>query len=272
MGRRILAIIAAAVIALIGAVLVLVYARGADARAVAAASPVSVYVTNQVVPAGTSLKDAVRLGQIAQTQVASRAKPLGALAGVDDTNGALVALTDLQPGQYVLSGAFGDTPVGQKAIQVAAGKLAVSVQLADPARVGTFVTPGSYITIFMTYPLAKLGTTTGTATTTTTTGGASADGASATSVLLDNVKVIAMGNALLTPTQQQQQAAANGDENAQQATGGFLVTLEVDPAQAARLIQGVNNYTLYAGLRGSELKVDPNLQVSDLTMLKDKTR
>ncbi|PKW27169.1 RcpC/CpaB family pilus assembly protein [Phycicoccus duodecadis] len=271
MGRRILAIIAAAVIALIGAVLVLVYARGADARAVAAASPVSIYVTTQVVPAGTSLKDAVRLGQVAQTQVASRAKPLGALGGVDDTNGALVALTDIQPGQYVLSGAFGDTPVGQKAIQVAAGKLAVSVQLADPARVGTFVTPGSYITIFMTYPLAKLGSTAGAAAP-TTTGGASADGASATSVLLDNVKVIAMGNALLTPTQQQQQAAANGDENAQQATGGFLVTLEVDPAQAARLIQGVNNYTLYAGLRGSELKIDPNLQVSDLTMLKDKTR
>lgn len=269
MGRRILAIIAAAVIALVGAVLVLVYARGADARAVAAASPVTVYVTKQVVPAGTSMKDAVRLGEMAQTQVAARAKPLGALQTIDETNGALVALTDLQPGQYVLSNAFGDTPVGDKAIQVGAGKLAVSVQLADPARVGTFVTPGSYITIFMTYPLAKLGSTTGAA---ATTGGASAGGVTATSVLLDNVKVIAMGNALLTPTQQQQQAAANGDEAAQQQTGGFLVTVEVDPAQAARLIQGVNNYTLYAGLRGSELKIDPNLQVSDLTMLKDKTR
>lgn len=270
MGRRILAIIAAAVIALVGAVLVLLYARGADARAVAAASPTSVFVTTTTVPAGTSLKDAVRLGQIVKTQVAARAKPVGALEAVDDNNGALLSLTDIQPGQYVLSGAFGETPVGEKAIQVGAGKLAVSVQLADPARVGTFVTPGSYITIFMTYPLAKLGTATGTAP--TTTGGASATDASATSVLLDNVKVIAMGNTLLTPTQQQQQAAQTGDEAAQQQPGGFLVTVEVDPAQAARLIQGVNNYTLYAGLRGSELKVDPNLQVSDLTMLKDKTR
>ncbi|KRE62295.1 RcpC/CpaB family pilus assembly protein [Nostocoides sp. Soil756] len=275
MGRRILAIIAAAVIALVGAVLVLVYARGADARAVAAASPVPVYVTNQVVPAGTSLKDAVRLGEVSQTRVAARAKPAGALETIDETNGALVALTDIQPGQYVLSAAFGDTPVGQKAIQVAAGKLAVSVQLADPARVGTFVTPGSYITIFMTYPLAKLGETAGSAKPTTTSGSGtqpSADGASATSVLLDNVKVIAMGNALLTPTQQQQQAAAQGGDAAPAPTGGFLVTVEVDPTQAARLIQGINNYTLYAGLRGSELKIDPNLQVSDLTMLKDKTR
>lgn len=272
MGRRILAILAAAVIALIGAVLVLLYARGADARAVAAASPTTVFVTNQLVPAGTTLKDAVRLGQIAQTQVAARAKPAGALERVDDVNGALVALTDMAPGQYVLSGAFGETPMGEKALQVASGKLAVSVQLADPARVGTFVTPGSYLTIFMTYPLSKLGEAAGRPS--TTSGGGEATEAMATSVLLDNVKVIAMGQASLTPTQAQQQAAANGDAAAAQPQQGasFLVTLEVDPAQAARLVQGVNNYTLYAGLRGAELKIDPNLQVSDLTMLKDKTR
>ena len=141
MGRRILAILTAAVIALVGAVLVLVYARGADARAVAAASPTKVYVSNTAISAGTSLKDAVRLGQLVQTDVAARAKPVGALEKVDENNSDLVALTDLTPGQYVLAAAFGDTPVGEKALQVGAGKLAVSVQLQDPARVGTFVHP-----------------------------------------------------------------------------------------------------------------------------------
>ena len=46
----------------------------------------------------------------------------------------------------------------------------------------------------------------------------------------------------------------------------FLVTLEVTPEQATRLVHGINNYTLYAGLRGSEVKVDPKLSVNDLTI------
>lgn len=259
MGRRILAILAAAVIALVGAVLVLVYARGADARAVAAASPAKVYVTTSVVPAGTTLKDAVRLGQVTQTDVAARAKPTGALESVDENNSDLVALTDIAPGQYVLSAGFGDTPLGEKALQVGAGKLAVSVQLQDPARVGNFVRPGSMLTIFMTYDLAKLETKAGGETSKTSIG-------SGTSILLDNVKVIAMGDASLTPVQ------PTGEGDAAQQSASFLVTLEVTPEQAARLVHGINNFTLYAGLRGSELKIDPNLSVSDLTMLKDKVR
>ncbi|QKE85493.1 RcpC/CpaB family pilus assembly protein [Arthrobacter sp. NEB 688] len=259
MGRRILAILAAAVIALVGAVLVLVYARGADARAVAAASPSKVYVSNTVVPAGTSLRDAVRLGQIVQTDVAARAKPLGALEKVDEENSDLVALTDVQPGQYVLGAGFGDTPVGEKKLEIGAGKLAVSVQLQDPARVGNFVTPGSFLTIFMTYQakdysgnedsvLAK-------------------NDVQATSVLLDNVKVIAMGDASLTPVN-----GTEGADAAQASSASFLVTLEVTPEQAVRLVHAINGKTLYAGLRGSELKISPTLEADDLNLLKDPTR
>ena len=264
MGKRVLAIIAAAVIALIGAVLVLIYAQGADARAVADASPTSVYVSNLVVPAGTTLKDAVRLEQITKTQVAAGALPAGALTTVDDNNSALVALTDIPPGQYVLEAAFGETPVGEKALQVGAGKLAVSVQLNDPARVGTFVTPGSFLTIFMTYKLKQL---------------ESSDEAQVfneqdvkgTSILLDNVKVIAMGQASLTP-QQATNPNGEGDEQPQQQLPSFLVTVEVTPELATRLVHGINNYTLYAGLRGAEVKVNPKLSVNDLTILGDAVK
>ncbi|MBR7743909.1 Flp pilus assembly protein CpaB [Phycicoccus sp. BSK3Z-2] len=263
MGRRILAILAAAVIAFVGAALVLVYARGADARAVAAASPTTVYVTNEVIPAGTSMKDAVRLGQMGQTEVASAAKPVGALETIDDTNGALVALTDIAPGQYVLGAAFGEVPLGEKALQVASGKLAVSVQLNDPARVGTFVTPGSFLTVFMTYQLKNLDASEEAQV-------FNEEEIQGTSILLDNVKVIAMGDASLTPAQA---TPEEGEEGAsQQETPTFLVTLEVSPEQAARLVHGINNYTLYAGLRGSELDVDPDLSVNDLTMLEDDVR
>ena len=51
------------------------------------------------------------------------------------------------------------------------------------------------------------------------------------------------------------------------ATPQFLVTVEVTPEDATKLIHGVNNYTLYAGLRGPELKVDPRLTTTDQTIL-----
>ena len=257
MGRRIIAIIAAAVIALVGAILVLVYARGADNRAIEAASPTAVYVSDEVVPAGTSLKEALRLELISETRAASQSVPEGALTVVDDTNSALVALTDVPPGQFLLSASFGETPLGEKALQVAAGKLAVSVQLSDPARVGTFVTPGSDLTLFMTYELKSLDTTEEAQV-------FNDQDVQGTSVLLDNVRVIAMGDASLTPPQDQ---TTDDDQATQSDEPSFLVTLEVSPEQATRLVHAINNYEIYAGLRGSEVTVDPKLSVNDLTIV-----
>lgn len=268
MGRRILAIIAAAVIALVGALLVLVYAKTADSRAVAAASPKVVYVTTKTVPAGTSLKEAVRLGELEQTTVAAASLPAGALTKVDDSNSALLALTDITPGQYVLAAAFGETPVGVKAIQVPAGMLAVSVQLSDPARVGTFVTPGSNLTIFASYKMKKVGDSKAVE----QFNQADIHG---TSVLLDNVLVIGMGTDPLLGGQQQGSQTQDGqDSNAatKSSTSGsdapsFLVTLAVTPEQATKLVHGITQYELYAGLRGSEVKVNPQLSTNDLTVL-----
>jgi pilus assembly protein CpaB len=260
MGRRILAILAAVVIALVGAVLVLLYARGADERAIADASPTTVYVSSTTIPAGTSIRDALREEQLTETEAAAQSVPEGALTTVDDTNSSLVALTDIPPGQFVLQAAFGDTPVGEKALQVAAGKLAVSVELSDPARVGQFVTPGSYLTIFMTYKLKDLSTTEEAQV-------FNEQDIKGTSVLLENAKVIAMGETSLTPTQK-----SEGDDQQNTEVQSFLVTLEVSPEQAARLVHGINNYELYAGLRGSEVTIDKDLGVSDLTMLGDSVR
>lgn len=258
MGRRIIAIVAASLIALVGAVLVLLYARGADNRAVEAASPRSVYVSSGIVPAGTTLKDAMRLGLITETRTAAKALPAGALTTVDENNGQLLAVTEIPAGQYVLAGSFGETPVGERAIQVPAGKLAVSVQLSDPARVGTFVTPGSYLTIFASYKLKDLGTSEESKT-------FNDQDVRGTSVLLDNIQVIGMG---ADPLQGPQQGAANGSEEepadgTQQQAPSFLVTLAVTPEQATRLVHGINQYVLYAGLRGAEVKVDPKLSTDD---------
>ena len=114
MGRRILAIAAAAVIALIGAVLVLLYARGADARAVAAASPTTVYVSNARHPGGHDAEGGGPAAGDHRDPGRRASLPAGALTTVDDSNSALVALTDIAPGQYVLAAAFGETPLGRE--------------------------------------------------------------------------------------------------------------------------------------------------------------
>ena len=69
MGRRVIAVVLAAFIAILGATAVFVYARGADQRAIADAQPRTVFVTEKPVAQGTSLADALRNRAIVETQV-----------------------------------------------------------------------------------------------------------------------------------------------------------------------------------------------------------
>jgi pilus assembly protein CpaB len=256
MGRRIIAIFAAALVALVGVTAVLLYARGADQRAVAAQQPTDVYVATKAVTSGTMLKDAIRTGAIVKTSVASKGLPAGALTRVTDSNSSLLALTDIQPGEYVLSGRFGTTPAGTKAIEVPAGMVAVSVELTDPARVGTFVTPGTRIAIFDSYKIKAIGDEKQAKTLN------EAD-VMGTSVLLEDVLVIAMGNTALTPGQNN---TPKEGEAAPAAAPSFLVTVAVSPKDAARLVHGINTGELYAALRGADVKMAGVPRVDDLNL------
>ncbi|WP_347351556.1 RcpC/CpaB family pilus assembly protein [Intrasporangium sp.] len=258
MNRRLVAILVAVVLAVAGSALIISYVRGADARAVAGQQPVPVYVAEKLVPAGTTLKEAVRTELVAQTRVAAAARPLGALAQVDADNNNLLALSDIQPGELLLTARFGTTPVGQKAIEVPPGKLAMSVQLTDPARVGQFVTPGSHITIYATHGMKLAGSD-------SRTKAFNDLDLKGTTVLLGDVQVIAMGNTALTAPQP---TAKDADQGKGSDDPSFLVTVAVSPDQAVRLAHGINDYTLYAGLRGADVKVDPNAHTNDLTIFK----
>jgi pilus assembly protein CpaB len=245
MGRRVMAVLAAVVVGLIGVVAVLVYASGANSRAVADQRPQTVFIAQALVPSGTSAADAVAKGLIVPTQIAAQGVPVGALSKVDEATGKLVALTDIAPGEFVLASRFGTTPLGQKAIQVPVGQVAVSVSLSAPAQVGTFLTPGSRIVIYDTYAPAVA---------------VSASGAAkVTRVLLDDVLVIAVGSTSLTPV-------ANTGNQAQAATPGALVTVALPPATAVKLVHGIQTGTLYAGLSGTDTKANLGQIVTDATL------
>ena len=145
---------------------------------------------------------------------------------------SLLALTDIAPGEFVVASRFGTTPLGQKAIQVPDGQVAISLSLSDPARVGAFVTPGSHIVIYDTYvPVVAAAGATAAA--------AAAAASKQTRVLLDDVLVIAMGSTTLTPPA--------GGQAQPAAAAGALVTVALPPAMAAKLVHGIQTGTLYAG-------------------------
>jgi pilus assembly protein CpaB len=247
MGRRVMAALAAMLVGVIGVVAVLFYARGADTRAVADQRPESVFIAQALVPAGTTAADAVARGLMVPTQVATKGVPAGALSTIDVATGKLVALTDIAQGDFVVASRFGTTPTGQKAIQVPAGQVAISVSLSAPAQVGTFMTPGSRIVIYDTYaPAAPAAGA-----------GASAAGGRVTQALLDNVLVIAVGTTSLTPPV---------GAPAQAATESALVTVALPPATAVKLVQGIQTGTLYAGLSGTNTQVNLGQVVSDSTL------
>jgi len=240
-----MAVLAAVVVGLIGVGAVMIYASGADARAVADQQPQTVFIAAMLVPSGTSAADAVAKGLIVPTKVAARGVPAGALNKVDATTAKLVALTDIAPGEFVVASRFGATALGQKAIQVPDGQVAISLTLSDPARVGAFVTPGSHIVVYDTHAPAAVA--------------AGATAGKETQVLLDDVLVIAVGSATLTPAAGAQATAA---------PAGALVTVALPPETAAKLVHGIQTGTLYAGLRGTGTKANLAQIVTDTSLFR----
>jgi pilus assembly protein CpaB len=129
----------------------------------------------------------------------------------------------------------------------------VSISLADPNRVGTFLTPGSHIVLFDTFDAAA-GSSGGDNTTSTST-----------RVLLDDILVIAMGQASLTPAE-----PADGKDDGAAPVAGALVTVAVTPADAVRLVHGIQTGRLYAALRGNDAKIDLGKVVSQATLFTGK--
>jgi pilus assembly protein CpaB len=148
MRRRLLAALTALVLFVLGAVVLLGYVRGADARALAGAQPVQVLVVDQLIPAGTpgdGLAEFVRTDTVpAKAAVAGRVTDLSELTGT-------VATTDLEPGEQLLAGRFErpDQLQAPGTVEVPAGLQEVSV-LLDPQRaVGGRLAAGDTVGVYL---------------------------------------------------------------------------------------------------------------------------
>ena len=230
MRRRLLAAVAALVLAVLGTAVLLAYVRGADSRALAGTRTVAVLVVDQPVAAGTRGEDLtalVRTEQLpARAVVPGRVTDLAALAGQ-------VATVDLQPGEQLLASRFAapETLQAPGTVAVPAGAQEVSV-LLDPQRaVGGRLAAGDTVGVLL-----------------------SLDGA--THAVLHRVLVTQVQGAP-APTG----TAAAADPETASATGpapsaSLMVTLAVTAGQAETVVFGAEHGTLWLSLEPDGADLD----------------
>lgn len=239
MKHPVFALLVALALALGAGVVVYWYVSGADDRALATQSPVTIYLAADEVPSGMTLQGAVDSGLVSTSQIPERLRPAGAIEVLDATNAGQVSLVDIPAGTMLMVGAFGYAVPEASALDVPDGLMAVSVQLDDPAKVGTFLRPGSRIAVFDTFERA----------------GAvpEAEPDQLTRALLDDVLVLAVG-----ATPESDEEAATPD-----AWAAPIVTLALDQAGAEKVVHATRTGQLYFALLGDGASVRMSQGTSD---------
>ncbi|MFC4394950.1 Flp pilus assembly protein CpaB [Arthrobacter sedimenti] len=151
MKSRMLAGTAAVALALVGALLIIVYANGADARAMASTNPKKVLVVQKAIPAGTPVNDMTASLVIEDVPAAGVATT--ALTSLDGKGGT-VAAVDLVPGEQLLAERL-VSPADVKsssAAKVPAGMQEVTFELEPKKVVGGRLEAGDHVAIGFSFP------------------------------------------------------------------------------------------------------------------------
>ena len=235
MGRRTLLLIAALVVAALGTTGVFLYVNGVDDRAQAGVKIDQILVAKALIPAGTTAQQAGDQGLLEPQDYLH--KSIAGLPVMSDITGIAtqVAVSDIQAGSPILATQFGDV-ADASALQVPDGKVAVSVQLTDPARVAGFISPGDEVAILLTGADA----------------GSGANAAQGTRPLLSPVQVLATGSTTLVPT-----TTTNGQTQQTEQVAKTILTLAVDQKEAQKIVFAENGGgTMSFALLGKGAKID----------------
>lgn len=263
MSRRLIAGITALALAIVGTAAVFAYARGADRRALQGQQVVSAYVVRKDVPAGTTARKAIDDGLIVKELIASKGVPEGTLTAVGPTNDQLVATSDLQPGEIVLSARFAAQAATDGRLIVPDGKMAVSVSLDDASHVGPFLAVGSHIGVFDTFNVLESYTKDQ-----TPAGDHLQDRHEflrATRLLVPDAEVLAVGatTTKATADQSKDSSGSNLQNVSSQTTAALLITLALTQDEAQRVIHGEHTGTLTFALLAADGTATPGAGVDD---------
>lgn len=223
MRRRLLAAFAALVLAVVGALVLVAYARGADRRALAGVASVPVYVVTAPIAKGTAATDLG--GKVQAELVPAKAAAADRVHFLHDLTGK-VATVDLEPGEQLITSRFASPSSLQAAGTVATpkGDSELSIQLDAERALGGRVAAGDKVGVYVSYKLP--------------------DGTGVTHVVLHGVLV----------TQVQGGTAAGSDSKngtqtaASSAAQTIMVTFALTAKEAEPVVWGMEHGTVWLAL------------------------
>jgi pilus assembly protein CpaB len=231
MARKGILATVAVIIAAVGALLVFMYARGADARASADVAQQQVLVATGQVDPGEKVEDAVAEGKFQLSEVPSAAVLPGAMTDTESLTDQ-VARATIYPGEQVVAQKFG--AVGSStSLSIAKDEMAVSIQLTDPDRVAGFLSPGASVAVFVTDVDAEK---------------------PSTRLLLEQVTVLGVGQTTTTSTT----TTAEGGEQTTEAIPTTILTLSVDQDDAGKVIYASKHGQITFTLLTEESRTRPD--------------
>lgn len=238
--RRIIGIIAAMLLAIIGTVSLVGYVNSATDKAVADEALVDVYVVDELVPKGAE-PETIR-SSVSLEQVPARLKQSGAITDLDAL-GDNVAATDLQPGDQLLAARLVTKSLISEEVS---DKVQISALLEAERAVGGAIQKGDLVGVYLSFDpfeLDEAGESSAAgeadpATAEGSTGESSPDGAEKT----PNVSRLEFQHVLVTNVQTTSAPVStdtddDGEAGIVQVTGTqYVVTLALSPEQSERFV------------------------------------
>lgn len=249
MNKKVVGIIAAAVMAVVGTIILVVFVRGAEDRALEGEELVSVLVTEQQIPAGTPAAQMVDF--VTTERIPAKIAPDGVVSDLVQVQG-LVNAVDFLAGETLLSGRFVEPEnfnARRGSVEVPEGLLEVTVAMSQEQFIGGIPTPGDKVAVIVNFdrtdvipeitdPLA---------------GSANPDDPNAADGGVDDLiytKLI-LQQALVTNVQGNavpEAVSGAPEDRVAPAAGSVLVTLALDGPDTERLLYARNSQSLNAAL------------------------
>lgn len=151
MTRRIVTVLVAIVLAILGTAGVLAYVHQADVRAVAGQKAEHVLVATAQIPAGTQAQAALSSGLLKKQILPASSVPSNAIRKITPNLANLVLSTTVAPGELILLPMLVTSTQASGALLIPNGMIAVTLLICLPEDVGGSVQQGSHVAVFDTY-------------------------------------------------------------------------------------------------------------------------
>ncbi len=250
MNKKVVGIIAAVVMAVVGTIVLIVFVRGAEDRALEGETLVTALVADQQIPAGTPVAQIEKL--VHTEQIPEKIAPVGVIADLVQVQGK-VNDVDIVSGETLLASRFVEPDsfsARKTAVEVPDGLLEVTVAMSQEQFVGGVPVPGDHIAVIATaarsqfIPFNNDPLQQNPPPNVTTNGTVDVSGFTITKIIIQQALVTnVQGNPLPADA-----VAQSATERTAPAQGSLFVTLALTGPDAERLLYVRNGQSLNANL------------------------